>query len=286
MPSLGTGIGIGITPVRRFVTFTGMLESRTGIAAAYSLRRLFTSYDGPVIRLRRDSDNQEKDFYVAAPDVAGFGTLRNDTGQSVGVWSAAADVFVSQWFDQSGADRHVSHETATEQPWYNLASEDEKPLIFFDGEPRGLEADFSPDLAQPNGIHIVLRFAEAAPGRYVVAFAGPSGAENAMGQRNTGGHFLYASDTEGSTDIPTGAERYVFYGEFMGGSTFFSVNSDVLVTTVVGNGSFGGLTFGHGHHGLTDAPMLGEIGEFVIWDTPPEDYEAVSAEMQMAWGIA
>ena len=59
--------------------FSGLLDQYPGAAAAYSLRRL-GSYAGDVVRVRRESDNNERDF--TAQEVSN-GTLQNWTNVQV-----------------------------------------------------------------------------------------------------------------------------------------------------------------------------------------------------------
>ena len=74
----------------------GLLDLVPGAAAAYSLRSLSRSYAGPVVTVRRSSDDAEEDFTAA--EVAD-GTLAAFCG--------AGDGFVKQWWDQSGNGAHA-----------------------------------------------------------------------------------------------------------------------------------------------------------------------------------
>jgi len=62
-----------------------------GAAAAYSLRQLTNAYTGPVVTVRRSSDDAEEDFKASEID---DGTLAAFCG--------AGDGLVKTWFDQSG----------------------------------------------------------------------------------------------------------------------------------------------------------------------------------------
>lgn len=80
----------------------------TAPAAAYSTRRLSSTYNGSALRVRRDSDNTEADI--------GFntdGTL-NETALLAHV--GAGSGFVSKWYDQSGQARDMAQATAASQP--------------------------------------------------------------------------------------------------------------------------------------------------------------------------
>jgi len=114
----------------------GILDFAPGAAAAYSLRNLSRSYAGPVVTVRRSSDDAEADFTAA--EVAD-GTLAAFCG--------AGDGLVKQWWDQSGNTRHVTQSTSSKQPAVVssgvLETYDGKPALYFDGVDDTLERDAS-----------------------------------------------------------------------------------------------------------------------------------------------
>jgi hypothetical protein len=93
-----------ITPI---AAFTGLLDTYTGAAAAYSLRQLRTAYTGAAIRVRRSSDNTEQDF--------GFVANVLDTA-SLLTFCGAGNGFVTTWYDQSGNSKNATQTTAINQP--------------------------------------------------------------------------------------------------------------------------------------------------------------------------
>ena len=70
-----------------------LLDTYTGASAAYSLRKLSTSYAGNCIRVRRSSDNTEQDF--------GFSSGVLDTA-SLLTFCGVGSGYVVKWYDQSG----------------------------------------------------------------------------------------------------------------------------------------------------------------------------------------
>jgi len=84
-----------------------LLPAFPGAAAAYSLRALNGNGD-PVVRVRRDSDNDERDF--TAFDVTS-GELVNWVTEE----SATANGFVETWYDQAGSN-DAEQTTITKQP--------------------------------------------------------------------------------------------------------------------------------------------------------------------------
>jgi hypothetical protein len=103
--SLSRQIG---TPVLAEGQTAGLLETYSGAAAAYSLRKLRTGYYGAAIRVRRSSDNGEQDITFKAD-----GTL--DT-TSLLAFVGSGDGFVTTWYDQSGNGLHFAQSTAANQP--------------------------------------------------------------------------------------------------------------------------------------------------------------------------
>lgn len=103
-----------------------LLDVYTGAAAAYSLRKLRTSYTGAAIRVRRSSDNAEIDVGFSN-DVLDTTTLLAFCGASNG--------FVRVWYDQSGNPNNVSQTITTQQPLIVSAGvlnfSNGKPAIFF-----------------------------------------------------------------------------------------------------------------------------------------------------------
>ena len=110
----------------------GLLDLVPGAAAAYSLRSLSNSYAGPVVTVRRSSDNAEDSF--TASEVAD-GTLAAFCG--------AGDGFVKTWFDQSG-NRDASQSSSAAQPQIvdsgSLILRDGKPIVRFNGTSHYMEA--------------------------------------------------------------------------------------------------------------------------------------------------
>ena len=91
----------------QIVQFTGLLDTYTGAAAAYSLRLLRVAYTGSAIRVRRASDNAEQDI--------GFSNNELDT-TSLASFCSGTNGFVTTWYDQSGNANDATQSTAANQP--------------------------------------------------------------------------------------------------------------------------------------------------------------------------
>ncbi|MGB1040150.1 MAG: arabinofuranosidase catalytic domain-containing protein [Flavobacteriales bacterium] len=78
------------------------------ISFAFSMRQLYDDYQGPIIRLRRASDNAEMDFCAASDTIVDIDSINN--------WRAGSNVFVTVWYDQSGMCRNAIQPTVAFQP--------------------------------------------------------------------------------------------------------------------------------------------------------------------------
>lgn len=91
--------------------FRGALDTLgSGLESAWSVgRRLRTAYTGPIIRVRRSSDNVEQDF-------SGSGSLGAVNPSAVAAFCGAGDGFLTTIYDQSNLARNLTQATTTAQP--------------------------------------------------------------------------------------------------------------------------------------------------------------------------
>jgi hypothetical protein len=88
-------------------TFSYLLDTYSGAAAAYSLRKLSSTYTGNAIRVRRSSDNTEQNI----------GFVNNVLDEaSLLTFCGAGNGFVTTWYDQSGNSKNATQSTAANQP--------------------------------------------------------------------------------------------------------------------------------------------------------------------------
>ena len=93
--------GGGLTP-------SYLLDTYSGAAAAYSLRKLRTAYTGNAIRVRRSSDNTAQDIGFKADGTLDTATMLSFVGSGNG--------FVSIWYDQSGGGYNATENASASQP--------------------------------------------------------------------------------------------------------------------------------------------------------------------------
>jgi len=108
--------------------FTGLLDTYSGAAAAYSLRLLDSTFTGDAIVVRRASDNTTQSI--------GFVNNELDTA-TLESFCSGTDGFVTTWYDQSGNANNATQATAASQPKIVSAGstilENGKAAVDFDG---------------------------------------------------------------------------------------------------------------------------------------------------------
>lgn len=101
------GLGLGFIH-NGGISFTGLLDTYSGAAAAYGLRRLSGSYYGSAIRVRRSSDNAEQDIGFTSSGALDTDALTTFVGANNG--------YVTTWYDQSSNGKDATQSTAAAQP--------------------------------------------------------------------------------------------------------------------------------------------------------------------------
>lgn len=150
--------------------FTGLLDEYGGAAAAYSVRRLSSSYSGSLIEVRRSSDNTTQDIgYDANGDLDTTALL---------AFVGAGDGFVRAWYDQSGSGNNAQQTTTTSQPQIvssgSVILENGKPSLQFDGSNDAL--DVGNGILDSDILSVFLIFKSAATTGRIIDQRGLGGA--------------------------------------------------------------------------------------------------------------
>ena len=118
-----------------------LLDTYTGAAAAYSVRKLDKDYTGNCMRVRRSSDE-------ATQDIGFDGNGDLDTA-AIATFCSGAYGYVSRWYDQSGNGIDATQNTGSAQPMiYDrvaaaVVTENGKPAVEFDGSNNYLDGALS-----------------------------------------------------------------------------------------------------------------------------------------------
>jgi hypothetical protein len=122
-----------------------------GATVAYSLRKLNSLYNGPLLTIRRDSDNAETNI--------GFYRYTLDT-QAISNFAGAGSAYVKTWYDQSGNGNNQQQLTTTAQPLIyssgSLITEGAQPAVYFTSSYTTLSVN-SVNLPQPYSMFRVMR---------------------------------------------------------------------------------------------------------------------------------
>ena len=113
-----------------------ILDTYTGAAAAYSVRKLDKDYTGSCMRVREDTGDTEADI--------GFDSNGDLDTAAIATHCGSADGFVVTWYDQSGNSNNGTQSTTSQQPQiYNgtaVLTENGKPFLKFRGGNGGNES--------------------------------------------------------------------------------------------------------------------------------------------------
>lgn len=118
-----------------------LLDTYTGAAAAYSVRKLSKDYTGNCMRIRRDSDQSTQDI--------GFDSAGDLDTAAIATFCTGAFGYVTRWYDQSGNGNDATQNTVSAQPIiYDrvaaaVVTENGKPAVDFDGSDDGLQIDYT-----------------------------------------------------------------------------------------------------------------------------------------------
>jgi len=214
--------------------FTGLLDTYSGAAAAYSLRLLDSDYTGSAIRVRRASDNAEQDI--------GFDANGDLDTTALATFCSGTDGFVKIWYDQANSNDATQTVTGDQPKIYDSTNgviEDgiagnEKPAIYFDGS---THVKNSMSLVnQPITISHVVAIQSYGAVNYMFDSDPTNTNRVFIGTATTRNWRFFAGTTATST---TGAplSQVVLTGVFDGsGSELFVDNTSILSASVGSNG--------------------------------------------------
>jgi hypothetical protein len=226
-----------------------LLDTYTGAAGAYSLRKLRTLYTGDAIRVRRSSDNTEQDI--------GFSNDELDT-VSLLAFAGAGDAFVKTWYDQSGNANDATQTATGAQPKIVSSGavivENGKPAVEFDGSDDALRTE----------VDMLLR------GTFSVATAAGTGC--IFGSRTAGSEFLRSATSTSyelrnnvtlSLSTDTTVQSLVYAANDT--TSELAVNGATAVTSAgLQTDAFNSLALGRRNTGFY---LNGNLQEVVIYET-------------------
>ena len=114
--------------------FVGPLDGMTTVVA-FSMRRLYSTYEGNLLRLRRSSDDAESDFSYNANNVL-------DT-DAITAWLGGATGHIVTRYDQSGNGRDETQASGTAQPVYTASVFGDLPAGYYGGGAKRLVSNYT-----------------------------------------------------------------------------------------------------------------------------------------------
>lgn len=190
-----------------------LLNTYPGAYAAYSLRRLNGFYNGPAVRLRRSSDNEELDI--------GFDFDGNlDTVASAAFYDGT-NLQAVTWYDQSGNGRDTTQTDPGPQPLlYNnagLLSHGDFPGLRFVGSDEFPFDSSGLDIGNLSAF-AVGKFTDTADTEYLLALSGPDSSKLFQTPVLFNAQFMYAYGSHVST-LSTTANTFRNLHTMIAGST-------------------------------------------------------------------
>lgn len=126
--------GLRITQPNQ-TAFVGILDGVANVVAAYSLRKLSSTYLGAAIRIRRSSDSSEQDIGFDSSGEFDISAFNSFVGGGIG--------YVKTRYDQSGNTNNVTQTTTAYQPAIELNAVNGKPVLSFDGTDDNMQVPIS-----------------------------------------------------------------------------------------------------------------------------------------------
>ena len=256
-----------------------MLDLYPGAAAAYSVRKLRTTYTGNAIRVRRSSDNAEQNI--------GFSGNNLDT-TSLTTFCSGTNGFVTTWYDQSGNGANSIQTTAANQPQIvssgSVININGKPSIQFDGSTSNFSNSFSSSAGSNVSAFAVRSFASyPATFRTMFNFNTYGLTHNSNGGAGAYGvaHIFNNSTTVLSNNYPTTT----------GQALDTTINQTVLERNNFSSTLIGGSAYGLGNGSIgsysgTVQPFLGNLQELVIYQSnKSSDKSGIQTNINTYYGI-
>jgi hypothetical protein len=112
----GSNGGSGVVIIAVATTLDKIISSiaLTALRCIYSFKLVITKYLGPILNVRRASDNASLNFYADA--YGNIGQNYGAKGTSLSTWLASTTGYVVTWYDQSGLGNHLVQNNTAYQP--------------------------------------------------------------------------------------------------------------------------------------------------------------------------
>jgi hypothetical protein len=282
----GTNSGMGNGVVNGVVNNEGNvklkpLDKYQGGSCVFSLRKLYYSYNGPAIRVRRSNDNAEQDI-----GFLGNGDFNESSLVSfVGVNSG----FVSTWYDQSGNGRNAIQTVTANQPRIvNSGAVDKinnKVTLFFDGSNDNMYVS-SFNNTKVAAFVVFARQTGTSLGRTILRKGRTANTSLEFFIRTDVSNYLECNASTGASTVTTNTNPNTINSTainlgvllFNNSTVRTSINSNAYVSTNLSGNMFQGtanllIGAGCGDESCTIGDLFwgGQISEVIIFGSEPND---------------
>ena len=265
-------------------TLGGAFDSLPAAAALYSLRRLRGTYTGPLLRVRRSSDNSSADIGA---------TIGGDLdAAALASFCGATSCFATTWYDQSGNAQDAAQAVAANQPRLMNAgtteTEGSRPALRYTAAGQVLVAPPVPGQTSQVTIDAVARSTNATANRHIL------GDRNASGGRliravSGGGSYIASNINVANVTMPGSTQQQRIVIMFAGGANL-SGSLDGNVTVGPATSSFFpvSVSFGIGGSGGSTGDWIGTISEVAMFNATLSTSERQTLERSQGayFGIA
>jgi len=242
--------------------YNGLLDSYGGAAAAYSVRRLSSTYTGPLIEVERASDSTTQDIgYDANGDL--------DT-TALATFCSGTTCTVRTWYDQSSNGNDAVQTTQANQPKIYDSSTgvvtrggNSKPYASFNGS-QFVKVQYGSALSQPIQTYVNAEHTTSSVSMFVHSGYG----QDVFGVRYDGNNavYFYGGNTTLmiSSWVNNNIGNHLLFNQFHGASSQFRVDGVDLATANAGTSTSDGLTIGARSNGNG---FIGYISELILYAT-------------------
>ena len=276
MPDISALNGTAIDNVAEFdgLTVTAaapafLLDTYTGAAAAYSVRKLRSAYVGSCMRVREDGTDTETDI--------GFDANGDLDTAAIGTHCGSNNGFVVTWYEQSTNGRDIEQPTAGSpslQPKiYDGTTQSvvtdgtsSIPAIYFDGS-NALGSSSFTTVSQPLTVFHSLTLTQAFGGtKYIWSLQGFSGGVNNMADNGTKWKYWYGGSLDRNVGV-SGIGQHLLTSLADGTDSTVWQNGSMVIEGRQDAGSVGMDQIYLGGWNSTINQFDGYINEWIIYPT-------------------
>ena len=241
-----------------FTQNTPLLDTYSGAAAAYSLRKLNSSYTGAAIEVYAGTNG--------TADI-GFNVFGELDTVALAAHCGNQDGTVQTWYDQSGNGNHATQGVAGSQPKIydgttGVVTENGKPAVEFDGSGDNFVAS-SVSLTQAATSTIVAKTNDSNVNYF---FDGDDSTNRLLAFQNStaDGFSLFGGSILASGTKNT--NQNLHFALFNGASSTYHLNGNSIASGNLGSNSADGITIG-ARYNVDGNELNGNMQELIFWDS-------------------